>query len=111
MSQTATLSDFPRTSFDAEAVFCGFENDPKSRSTLSAVSNGLWELTLTACMLVLAPLALFALAGAFVFACLRLHASEIGADCEAAINHPPVDLHDVRRRRLTHSFDCEHLWN
>lgn len=121
MSQTATLSDFIRTPFDGNAVYCGFETAPRCLSSVAAVSTGLWELILTAFMLVLAPVVLVALAGAFVVACLRIHASELGTESEiVAAAQPPVAVQKAAAResvdfnaraRMAKCFVSDHLWN
>jgi len=120
MSQTATLSDFTRTPFEGEASFCAFETELKSRSPLAVASNGLWELAVTAFMLVLAPLILAALAAAFVVACLRMHASDLGTEGETVTEQAPIPFHNAGsrepvnfegRQRLLPCPTSEHLWN
>jgi hypothetical protein len=128
MSQTATLSDFTRTSCESDAGFCAFETEPKLRSALSATTHGLWELAVTAVMLVLAPVILIALAAAFVVACLRMHVSEVETDAETGCGLPPASLPCVKqgdlggsrgrdsfdlevRSRLPRPTTSEHLWN
>jgi hypothetical protein len=111
MSQTATLSDFTRTSFECETEFCAFGGDLKSPSPLAAASSGLWELALTACMLVLAPLILVALAAAFVIACLRMHASDLCTEQEMVSGHQPPAPVCVPRGRLLACATSQHLWN
>ena len=112
MSQTATLSDFTRTPFDGDSAFCAFGTEFKPSSPLVAASSGLWELALTAFMLVLAPLILAALAAAFVVACLRMHASDLGTDGEIVADHQPPQVQVcVGRGRLLACATSEHLWN
>ena len=112
MSQTATLSDFARTPFDGEALYCAVEAVPK---TLAVVSSGLWELAIAGMMLVLAPIVLIALAGAFVVACLRIHASELGAESETLAHQPPVTVPATAqfntRGRLLECTISDHRWN
>ena len=110
MSQTATLSDFTRTPFDAEALYCAFDAAPK---TLAIVSSGLWELALAGAMLVLAPLALIALAGAFVIACLKIHTSEMGAETETVtpIAERATPNFSTRGRISVECSIADHLWN
>src|SRR4051812_39370383 len=97
MSQTATLSDFTRTHFDADGARCTFEIAPKSLSSLAAIPSSLWELAVTALMLVLAPVILLALAGAFVVACLRIHISEMGTESEIFPNQPLSAVEEASR--------------
>src|SRR4051812_21256600 len=120
MSQTATLSDFVRTPFEGGANFCAFETELKSRSALAAASNGLWELAVTAFMLVLAPLILAALAASFVVACLRMHASDLGTEGETVTEQAPVPFPNAGgrepikfegRQRVLSCHTSEHLWN
>jgi hypothetical protein len=113
MSQTATLSDFTRTPFDGEGLYCALGSAPK---TLAVVSSSVWEIALTGMMLVLAPVVLVALAGAFVFACLRIHASELGVENEVVCNPPPIAAarepsHFSPRGRMLECSISDHLWN
>src|SRR5258706_6211601 len=122
MSQTATLSDFTRTPFDLDAGSWALETDPKSRSALLAAYNGIWELSVTVIMLIMAPLVLVALAGAFVVAWPRMHHSVRGVPLEptnySAITSPPIEQGDLQPLRggmrtlpPVQAIGSEHLWN